>query len=460
MTPKETIASDLQADTLSSDWVSVEPSEAREEAAIQEPLPQAPSTKTVGAAAQAVQDAEAAQPVLQQEPEIKHGAESKELQDLPDLIEMLRALDSAQLKAVYNPIFDTVQRAHFEKNRVLANATMGTEDRFSILCSHIASRYYDKKFVKIFDANEALEQSPGLTEALALNGNKNIEEVFLVYGEDSTISLKAVQKLAEMLKGNKAIKRLDLSNSGLTDEGLKIIADVLRNGNSTLEYISLFGNKISDAGAREFESIFENGQNTTLKGFDLRNNPCDRSWGYMFYDPTVVGLFCEKHDWSAIVERQRSAYDEGDDGLSEYDRDQLVTVPFWDYAVWEGMRENRLYCAGLWAAKQKLKAAEAELKAPAQIDETVIYRNGDLILEEPAAPSAAAPSAAAPYAVAPSAAAASAAPQVLYMMHMRDALRARGEDLDSDPEGERKPSKCRSVQAFISKQGMDNCTIL
>jgi Ran GTPase-activating protein (RanGAP) involved in mRNA processing and transport len=105
-----------------------------------------------------------------------------------------------------------------------------------------------------------------LTNTLSLNSSK----LSLLGLQDTGITDEGAKYIAEMLKTNTAIDRLLLSWNRISDQGVELLADVLGNHNTTLQTLRLSNNKlISDSSADFLVEMLK--QNQTLKCLDICN---------------------------------------------------------------------------------------------------------------------------------------------------------------------------------------------
>jgi len=105
-----------------------------------------------------------------------------------------------------------------------------------------------------------------LTNTLSLNSSK----LSLLGLQDTGITDEGAKYIAEMLKTNTAIDRLLLSWNRISDQGVELLADVLGNHNTTLQTLRLSNNKlISDSSADFLVEMLK--KNQTLKCLDICN---------------------------------------------------------------------------------------------------------------------------------------------------------------------------------------------
>jgi Ran GTPase-activating protein (RanGAP) involved in mRNA processing and transport len=105
-----------------------------------------------------------------------------------------------------------------------------------------------------------------LATTLSLNNSK----LSFLGLQDTGITDEGVKYIAEMLKTNTAIDRLLLSWNGISDQGVKILVDALTNHNTTLQTLRLSNNKlISDSSAEFLVEMLK--QNKTLRCLDICN---------------------------------------------------------------------------------------------------------------------------------------------------------------------------------------------
>jgi len=106
--------------------------------------------------------------------------------------------------------------------------------------------------------------------------------------------------IAEVLKENTALEKLDLSDNLITDSGAMALAEALEE-NEHLTEINLKQNKISDAGALAFAKMLR--VNSTLRILNLRANKIRRE-GYeelgfaLASNTTIVKMYLEFNEIS------------------------------------------------------------------------------------------------------------------------------------------------------------------
>ena len=83
------------------------------------------------------------------------------------------------------------------------------------------------------------------------------------------ITTSQVSKLAEALKENTSLVKLDLPYCSINAEQSKLLAQSLKE-NNTLRYLDIHGNTLGVDGAKEFAELLN--KNTTLQHFDIGSN--------------------------------------------------------------------------------------------------------------------------------------------------------------------------------------------
>jgi len=81
--------------------------------------------------------------------------------------------------------------------------------------------------------------------------------------------------IAELLRANTKLERLDLARNEISDEGAAALANMLHE-NSTLEYVNLDSNSISEKGGKAFCRAVS--ANSTLQYLNLMNNAIPSSY--------------------------------------------------------------------------------------------------------------------------------------------------------------------------------------
>jgi Ran GTPase-activating protein (RanGAP) involved in mRNA processing and transport len=100
---------------------------------------------------------------------------------------------------------------------------------------------------------------------------------------------------------NTTLKVLSLAQNDITDEGLAMLADMLRN-NTTLLFLDLSKNKLTDAGMITLSDALQ--QNTTLTHLNLDGNP---SLSFTAKQEILSLIHQNKNDPGSATQRARSA---------------------------------------------------------------------------------------------------------------------------------------------------------
>lgn len=109
---------------------------------------------------------------------------------------------------------------------------------------------------------EILEESKNITKV-------NLSDVSMqIYNYPGNGNSNA-RALMQILKKNNSILDLNLSNTGLDDDGIKEISDGIK-ANKTLEYLNLSRNHFGEEGARHLTEALQ--MNKTIKRIDLSQN--------------------------------------------------------------------------------------------------------------------------------------------------------------------------------------------
>lgn len=128
---------------------------------------------------------------------------------------------------------------------------------------------------------KSIEQAPMLntlilSENLIKNdGLKAIIEAINIHNSVIDLQIESndiddLSELAEVLKNNQSLKKIDFSANNLGDEGAKILADVLAANNMKLDKLLLVNCKIKDIGIEHLSSALQS--NDTLESLYLEYN--------------------------------------------------------------------------------------------------------------------------------------------------------------------------------------------
>ena len=102
----------------------------------------------------------------------------------------------------------------------------------------------------------------------ALNDNKTLEELVL---DDNRVCDDGVYSLVKTLSiKNNILKKLSLGNNGITNEGAKQLAQMIKT-NKILTCLKLYQNEITDGGIQILADAIEK-HNTTIEVLDLFEN--------------------------------------------------------------------------------------------------------------------------------------------------------------------------------------------
>jgi hypothetical protein len=126
----------------------------------------------------------------------------------------------------------------------------------------------NKKFQQVILSKNKFTLKGSSILAKALNDNDTLIYLSLSYND---LSDKGVQCLTKVLaRNNSKLERLSLHGTGITDQSVPYIADMLTK-NTTLTWLYLGGNKISDQSMDLLTSALIH-DNQTLKALDLSHN--------------------------------------------------------------------------------------------------------------------------------------------------------------------------------------------
>lgn len=81
-----------------------------------------------------------------------------------------------------------------------------------------------------------------------------------------------ISVVAKVLKNSNAFAQIDLSRNDFTNEGLKVLADTIKLHNTTIVKLNIGGNHIGLEGTAHLFQCLEN--HPSLVSLDLANNDC------------------------------------------------------------------------------------------------------------------------------------------------------------------------------------------
>ena len=103
-----------------------------------------------------------------------------------------------------------------------------------------------------------------LTEGLP-SSSVSLQQLFLSFID---ITINGIQYLSDMLKKNNILKHLGLKSSGINDQAVKLLMNVLKNDNNTLETLNLsMNNTLTDACLDYIVEMLEYNQSIRRIGF-------------------------------------------------------------------------------------------------------------------------------------------------------------------------------------------------
>ena len=116
--------------------------------------------------------------------------------------------------------------------------------------------------------DECVEMLAGGVNFMSSDGLKDvrISELFITYGN---ITERGATALAEMLKENRMLQQLNVSNNSIGDGGATALAEMLKE-NRTLQQLSVSDNSIGDGGATALAEMLK--ENRTLQQLYVSNN--------------------------------------------------------------------------------------------------------------------------------------------------------------------------------------------
>ena len=160
-----------------------------------------------------------------------------------------------------------------------------SEALFLIRCAHeiqdarvmqlLASFAYDEndeegKTFRLEDIDIAPVESTALFQFLSCIKNLQKLEINNCRMEDVVIR-ELVTKLLTENSGNSKITELNITNSGLKDEGAKYLSDALKSDNCKLIELDIWGNKLKDDGAKYLSDALKS-DNCKLIKLDIWRN--------------------------------------------------------------------------------------------------------------------------------------------------------------------------------------------
>ena len=125
----------------------------------------------------------------------------------------------------------------------------------------------NKTITKIDISCNDIKDEGSIAIAQALQTNKTITEIKL---SNNNIGVRGAEAIADALKINKIIKVLYLTNNNIQDAGAKAFAETLRN-NKTLVLLCLTQNNIGNNGVKSLAHT-------------IRNTSCGLTWLYLMFN--------------------------------------------------------------------------------------------------------------------------------------------------------------------------------
>jgi Ran GTPase-activating protein (RanGAP) involved in mRNA processing and transport len=142
----------------------------------------------------------------------------------------------------------------------------------------IANALVNNKNIIFIDLSDTIISNVGLDEfSNALINNTTVESINLhnLHGRSGAwpfpndLSLgNGMKKIAEMLKINKTLKIINLSNNEITNDNVIILADALKE-NETLTHLNIGINKIGAKGVIEIADAIRKNKKTAIKYLDM-----------------------------------------------------------------------------------------------------------------------------------------------------------------------------------------------
>lgn len=175
-----------------------------------------------------------------------------------------KQLTDKHMKIVAEELISTKQCRELELNTNQITAD-GASILAGALCNNttlISLKLYDNKIGDkgVIAFTEVLKSKNAVLEIFDIGLNETTNDIAL--------------HIAEMLKTNKNLTQLLLSESNIRDDGVKQLASVLETTNTTLKYLKLSDNKsVTDSSVDSLITMIK--QNRSLEMLDLRY--CDLS---------------------------------------------------------------------------------------------------------------------------------------------------------------------------------------
>lgn len=111
-------------------------------------------------------------------------------------------------------------------------------------------------------------RNEGMFEVFAsLQGCQNLEFVDV---QDNYVKEQTASNLANLVKSNKNLKNLNLSDCNMTEEENEVLLDALEEANLALEKVGFNYNSLSSEQAKRFLNILL--QNKSIKRLDIKGN--------------------------------------------------------------------------------------------------------------------------------------------------------------------------------------------
>lgn len=188
-------------------------------------------------------------------------------QDLPDIKDrLIRVLNASDFKKSFNEL-------HITPQCDLKAFDLDDNERTKKLSARLAPVYLEDPNTTELDLfGLHTDDTSVLAITQMLETSATIKRLHIGQIGGKALTTKSTTPLAEMLKTNSTLAHLHIRYTGIGDEGVKPLAEVLKKPTTTLVSLDLTSNLIGHEGAKALaESLKTN--NKLKRVLDLTNNP-------------------------------------------------------------------------------------------------------------------------------------------------------------------------------------------